>query len=113
MFYNHDILSRRRTGLGLVWLAATLGDRSIVRRLTRKEVLAVDINKACEYVRRPSEPLALRLSSQLMYGVVKLYGLKAETLYQDVANVHNDVRRRMLTMSTTTFPTRDIDMRKP
>lgn len=113
MFYNHDILARRRTGLGLVWLAATLGDRSIVRRLSRKEILGVEIDKVCDYVRRPGEPLALRLSSQLMYGVVKLYGLKTETLYHDVANVHNDVRRRMLTMSTTTFPTRDIDMRKP
>nr|WJN25044.1 meiotic cohesin complex subunit [Pseudozyma flocculosa] len=113
MFYNHDILSRRRTGLGIVWLAATLGDRSIVRRLSRKDILGVDIDKACEYVRQPMEPLALRLSSQLMYGVVKLYGHKTELFYQDVANVHNDVRRRMLSMSTTAFPTREIDMRKP
>nr|WJN25048.1 meiotic cohesin complex subunit [Sporisorium sorghi] len=114
MFYNHDILSRRRTGLGIVWLAATLGDRSTVRRLSRKEILSVDIDKACEYVRRPSEPLALRLSSQLLYGVVKLYGLKAETLYADVVNVHADVRRRMLSMAaTTTWETREIDMRKP
>ncbi|SJX60216.1 related to meiotic recombination protein rec8 [Sporisorium reilianum f. sp. reilianum] len=113
MFYNHDILSRRRTGLGIVWLAATLGDRSIVRRLTRREILGVDIDAACEYVRRPAEPLALRLSSQLMYGVVRLYGLKTETLYQDVANVHADVRRRMLSMATEGYPTREIDMRKP
>lgn len=114
MFYNHDILSRRKTGLGIVWLAATLGDRSIVRRLTRREILRVDIDKACDYVRRPTEPLSLRLSSQLMYGVVKLYFHRTDLLYHDVSNVHSDVRRRMLSIATTTeVETREIDMRKP
>ena len=112
MFYNHDILSRRRSGLGIVWLAATLGDRSIVRRLTRREILGVNIDQACRYVVQPSEPLALRLSSQLMFGLVKLYGHKAELLYQDVSNVHSDVRRQTLILRTQAFATRHIDMRK-
>nr|WJN25045.1 meiotic cohesin complex subunit [Pseudozyma pruni] len=113
MFYSHDILSRRKTGLGIVWLAATLGDRSVVRRLSRKDILNVDVRKACEYVRHPTEPLALRLSSQLMYGVVKLYGHQTELLYQDVINVHHDVRRRILAGATTMVETVNIDMRKP
>ncbi|GAC96744.1 meiotic cohesin complex subunit Rec8 [Pseudozyma hubeiensis SY62] len=110
MFYNHDILSRRKTGLGIVWLAATLGDRSIVRRLTRKDILTVNIAGACEYVRRPTEPLSLRLSSQLMYGVVKLFLHRTQLLYNDVSNVHNDVRRTMVMGER--MEVRDIDMKK-
>nr|WJN25046.1 meiotic cohesin complex subunit [Pseudozyma thailandica] len=113
MFYNQDILSRRKTGLGIVWLAATLGDRSVVRRLTRKDILSVGISRACEYIGAPSEPLALRLSSQLMYGVVKLYGHQMELLYQDVVNTHSDVRRHMLTFDVRGTGTEGIDMRKP
>ncbi len=82
MFYNNDILSRRKSGLGIVWLAATLGDRSVIRRLTRKDILGVRISAACDFLRSPTEPLALRLSSQLMYGVVKLYSSQWELLYQ-------------------------------
>ncbi|SPO19826.1 related to meiotic recombination protein rec8 [Ustilago trichophora] len=109
MFYNNDILSRRKTGLGIVWLAATLGDRSIIRRLTRRDILSVNISRTCASVLRPTEPLALRLSSQLMYGVVKLYGHQMEILYQDTANVQSDVRRYA---ASTVMGTREIDMRK-
>lgn len=109
MFYNNDILSRRKTGLGIVWLAATLGDRSIIRRLTRRDILSVNITRTCASVLRPTEPLALRLSSQLMYGVVKLYGHQMELLYQDTANVQSDVRRYA---ASTVMGTREIDMRK-
>ncbi|EST09811.1 Rad21/Rec8-like protein, N-terminal [Kalmanozyma brasiliensis GHG001] len=113
MFYSHDILSRRKTGLGIVWLAATLGDRSVVRRLSRRDILSVNVRKACEYVSHPTEPLALRLSSQLMYGVVKLYGHQTELLYQDVSNVHSEVRRHVLAGGSFDLETKNIDMRRP
>lgn len=109
MFYNNDILSRRKTGLGIVWLAATLGDRSVVRRLTRRDILSVNITKTCQSVLGPSEPLALRLSSQLMFGIVKLYGHQTELLYQDVLHVQSDVRRHV---ASTVLGTKQIDMRK-
>lgn len=111
MFYSIDILSRRKTGLGIVWLAATLGDRSAIRRLTRKEILSVNITLTCDHLGNPTEPFALRLSSQLLFGVVKLYFHQTELLFSDVSNVHSDVRRRMLTTSTTALTTREIDMR--
>lgn len=111
MFYSTDILSRRKSGLGIVWLAATLGDRSVIRRLSRREILGVDIAKACAYLRTPTEPLALRLSSQLLFGVVRLYGHQAELLFQDVFHVQADIRRRVLTTVTPTTATADIDMR--
>lgn len=112
MFYNNDILARRKTGLGIVWLAATLGDRSVVRRLTRRDILSVNISSTCASVRNPIEPLALRLSSQLMYGVVKLYSHQTELLHQDTSAMQSDIRRRVAA-STLGTETMNIDMRHP
>jgi hypothetical protein len=57
-----DILTRRKGGLAVVWLAATLGPRSSLKRLTKKDVVACDIVKACEKITVPDEPMALRYS---------------------------------------------------
>jgi hypothetical protein len=46
MFYNHEFLNRRRGGLGVVWLVATLGSRTNLRKVTRKELDKVNIIKA-------------------------------------------------------------------
>jgi hypothetical protein len=48
MFYSKDILTRKRGGvaggLGVIWLAATLGERN--RRLTKRDYTAVDLVEA-------------------------------------------------------------------
>lgn len=111
MFYNSDILSRRKTGLGVVWLAATLGSKSSVRRLSRKDIMAVNVSKACTMVRSPNEPMALRLSSQLLYGVVKIYHQQAEIWMQDVSTAHVSIRRQMSVLSEPGHSS--IDMPKP
>jgi meiotic recombination protein REC8 len=54
-------------------LAATLGAKSTVRKLSKRDIAACDITKTCDSVKDPSEPMALRLSSQLLYGVVRIY----------------------------------------
>ena len=51
----------------------TSNSASSTRRVSRKEMSAVDVVKACKYVATPPEPLALRLSSQLMVGVARVY----------------------------------------
>jgi hypothetical protein len=51
-------------------MAATLGKTSI-GKLNRRNVLKADIAKLCELVAEPAEPLALRLSSNLLVGVVR------------------------------------------
>ncbi|CCJ31417.1 unnamed protein product [Pneumocystis jirovecii] len=43
-------------------LAATLGSKSSLKRLQKREILSVNVPKACEYLSEPPEPLALRLS---------------------------------------------------
>ena len=50
-------------------LAATLGTRS--KRLTKKDLTAIDLSKTCEMIATPPEPMALRLSGCLLVGVAR------------------------------------------
>jgi len=52
-------------------LAATLGAKSTFRKLPRRDVMGADIAQLCGLITEPAEPLALRLSSNLMVGVAR------------------------------------------
>lgn len=47
-------------------LVATLGSRSITRRLNRKAILDVDVPGACSVIVNPEAPMALRLQGSLL-----------------------------------------------
>ncbi|KAF8461966.1 hypothetical protein JB92DRAFT_2185484 [Gautieria morchelliformis] len=92
MFFSTELLSKKDSGYGLcgackfitspksyalsgVWhfrLAPTLGSISMLKKLHSHSVLTADINQLCTLISEPPEPLALRLSSNLMAGVVRL-----------------------------------------
>jgi hypothetical protein len=52
-------------------LAATLGARSSFKKLAKRDVMGADIAQLCDLIAEPAEPLALRLSSNLMVGVAR------------------------------------------
>ena len=52
-------------------LAATLGARSSFKKLPKRDVMGADIAQLCDLIAEPVEPLALRLSSNLMVGVAR------------------------------------------
>jgi meiotic recombination protein REC8 len=52
-------------------LAATLGSKSTFKKLPKRSVLTADITQLCDLIAEPAEPLALRLSSNLMVGVAR------------------------------------------
>lgn len=52
-------------------LAATLGPKSSFKKLPRRSVMTADISALCNLIAEPEEPLALRLSSNLMIGVAR------------------------------------------
>ena len=52
-------------------LAATLGARSSFKKLPKRDVMGADIIQLCGLITEPVEPLALRLSSNLMVGVAR------------------------------------------
>ncbi|EMR10979.1 hypothetical protein PNEG_00582 [Pneumocystis murina B123] len=99
MFYSQEILTRRKGGLGVIWLAATLGSKSSFKKLQRKEILSVNVPKACEYLSEPPEPLALRLSSNLMMGVTRIFDQQYGFFYTDVQLTHAKIRKELATIS--------------
>jgi meiotic recombination protein REC8 len=47
-------------------LVATLGSKSSLKRINRKQILDVDVAKACQTIVDPIAPMALRLQSNLL-----------------------------------------------
>jgi hypothetical protein len=47
-------------------LVATLGSKSNLKRITRKQMLDVDVAKACKTIVDPAAPMALRLQGNLL-----------------------------------------------
>ncbi|KAF1983574.1 hypothetical protein K402DRAFT_338286 [Aulographum hederae CBS 113979] len=78
MFYSDTLLSK--TGpLARVWLAA-----NIERKLTKSNILQQDIGSSVNAIVDPGQaPMALRLSGQLLLGVVRIYSRKTRYLLDD------------------------------
>jgi cohesin complex subunit SCC1 len=78
MFYSESLL--QKTGpLARVWLSANLE-----RKLTKTHVLQSNVQDHVEAIVNPGNaPMALRLSGQLLLGVVRIYSRKARYLLDD------------------------------
>lgn len=70
MFYSNQILARKGP-LGLVWIAAHMD-----KQLKRQQVNSTSIPASVDTLLDPEVPLALRLSGQLLLGVVRIYARK-------------------------------------
>ncbi|KAL2069059.1 hypothetical protein VTL71DRAFT_15397 [Oculimacula yallundae] len=92
MFYSHEILTSRKYGVATVWLVATLGAKSNTKKVTKKAILDVNVKKACETIIQPEAPMALRLQSNLLYGVTKVYNQQWEYLLSDAQIAQNTMR---------------------
>lgn len=78
MFYSETLLAK--TGpLARVWLAA-----NIERKLTKQNILQSNIESSVHtIIDTNGAPIALRLSGQLLLGVVRIYSRKARYLLDD------------------------------
>lgn len=78
MFYSEQLLAS--TGpLARVWMAA-----NVERKVTKSQAIQLDIPKSIHtIIDQGQQPMALRFSSQLMLGVVRIYGKKAKYLQDD------------------------------
>ncbi|PVH85014.1 hypothetical protein DL98DRAFT_452409 [Cadophora sp. DSE1049] len=92
MFYSHEILTSRKYGVATIWLVATLGAKSNTKKVTKKAILDVNVKKACETIIEPEAPMALRLQSNLLYGVSKVYNQQWEYLLLDTQTAQNTMR---------------------
>ncbi|KAI7207265.1 hypothetical protein KC343_g6614 [Hortaea werneckii] len=98
MFYSHEVLTDRKYGVATVWLVATLGSKSALKRVSRKAILDVDVQKACETIGEPEAPMALRLSSNLLYGVARVYNQQCGYVLNDAETAKNQMRAMFKTM---------------
>lgn len=103
--------------ISIVWLAGTLGPNSSLLsktppassstgnakpandnissnndppphfRLTKKDYLRVNLPETCKYIILPPHPMSLRLQSNLMVGVTRVYGRQVGAQYTDVQGV--------------------------
>ena len=87
MFYSETLLAK--TGpLARVWLAANLE-----RKLTKQNVLSSDLeDNVKNIIGQGQAPMALRLSGQLLLGVVKIYSRKARYLLDDCHDALNKIK---------------------
>ncbi|KAK5709859.1 R8 protein [Elasticomyces elasticus] len=92
MFYSHEVLTSRKYGVATVWLVATLGSKSTLKKVSRKAILDVDVAKACETIVRPEAPMALRLQSNLLYGVTRVYSQQCGYVLNDAEAAKNSMR---------------------
>ncbi|KAK5175133.1 R8 protein [Saxophila tyrrhenica] len=92
MFYSREVLTSRKYGVATVWLVATLGSKSTLKKVSRKAILDVDVSKACETIGTPEAPLALRLQSNLLYGVTRVYAQQCGYVLNDVETAKNNMR---------------------
>ncbi|KAL6780502.1 RAD21 [Auxenochlorella protothecoides x Auxenochlorella symbiontica] len=77
MFYSTQILSRKGP-LATIWIASHLNTR-----LKRAQVVDTSIAGSVDSVLNPEAPLALRLSGQLLLGIVRVYIRKLQFLESD------------------------------
>lgn len=78
MFFAESLLTK--TGpLAAVWLAANME-----KRLTKKDALSSNLeSNVDQIIGTGGAPMALRLSGQLLLGVVRIYSRKARYLFDD------------------------------
>ncbi|XP_068707544.1 meiotic recombination protein REC8 homolog [Montipora foliosa] len=104
MFYSVDILTRKGR-LGLIWLAATYGESR--RGMTLREYKRVNISRACRDIIDPVVPFALRLSSNLMVGVVRIYREQTKNVWVEATHVYRTIK------NAYGMRIRDIDLANP
>lgn len=99
MFYSSQLLSRK-SPLGIVWLAS----HSEGKKLKRTQLYDFSIVSSCESIINPEAPLALRLSGQLLLGVVRIYSRKLAFLETDARNAIDGLQRKDGTAVSVDLP---------
>ncbi|KAK8877217.1 Meiotic recombination protein rec8 [Apiospora arundinis] len=88
MFYSHEILTDRQYGVATIWIVATIGSRSQTKRVTRKAIQEVEIQKAVGKIIEPGAPIALRLQGNLLFGVSGVLNQQCQYLLTDAQKVN-------------------------
>lgn len=69
-----------------------MGPKSSTRKITRKAIQDVNIPKACLTIIDPGAPIALRLQSNLLYGVSRVYSQQYAYMLGDTEKVQAHIQ---------------------
>ncbi|TRX94034.1 hypothetical protein FHL15_005112 [Xylaria flabelliformis] len=84
MFYSHEILTSRQYGVATIW--------SGTRKVTRKAIQEVDVQRACGKILEPGAPIALRLQGNLLYGVSRVHNQQCTYLIADARKIQDQMK---------------------
>lgn len=71
-----------------------MASHSESKRLKRAQIFEFSISQSCDSIINPEAPLALRLSGQLLLGVVRIYQRKLAFLETDAKNAIDGLQRK-------------------
>ncbi|EGN95724.1 hypothetical protein SERLA73DRAFT_76799 [Serpula lacrymans var. lacrymans S7.3] len=94
-------------------LAATLGSKSTFKKLPRHSVMTADITQLCNLIAQPAEPLALRLSSNLLVGAARVYKAKEDIFMSDVTICFNSLKRVVQDLCSSNSAEAQLQMAQP
>lgn len=100
MFYSQQVLTKKGP-LAKIWLAAHMQSK-----LTKAMVFSTDLRKAVESIISPEVPMALRLTSNLLLGVVRILHRKSKYLLQESSDAMTRLKLAFHPTSTTNLSTR-------
>ncbi|XP_078492538.1 uncharacterized protein LOC100176076 [Ciona intestinalis] len=103
MFFTHDVLVNTGGKFATIWLAAMMKGK-----IKKKDYQSVQLEETCDELLKHFKPrsdgrmgsvkgFSLRLSAQLVYGVMVVYNMKVATLYSDVQHSLQILRRFRMT----------------
>ncbi|KAI8953372.1 Rec8 like protein-domain-containing protein [Xylaria longipes] len=73
-------------------LVATTGTKSSTRKVTRKAIQEVDVQRACGKILEPGAPIALRLQGNLLYGVSRVHNEQCTYLVTDAKKIQDQMK---------------------
>lgn len=100
MFYSQQVLTKKGP-LAKIWLAAHMQSK-----LTKAMVFSTDLRKAVESIISPEVPMALRLTSNLLLGVVRILHRKSKYLLQESSDAMTRLKLAFHPSTGTSLPPR-------
>lgn len=98
MFYSQHVLTKKGP-LAKIWLAAHMQTK-----LTKAMVFSTDVRKAVDSIITPEVPMALRLTSNLLLGVVRILHRKTKYLLQESSDAMTRLKLTFRPGSTVDLP---------
>ncbi|EGC35917.1 hypothetical protein DICPUDRAFT_94435 [Dictyostelium purpureum] len=98
MFFSQIVLAKRGS-LGKIWLAGHWD-----KKLAKNVVFKTNIPKSIKFILKPHVPMALRMTSHLLLGVVRIYSKKAKYLLSDCTEAVVKLKGLSKTVSKIDLP---------